>query len=405
MKNRQKIIEAREKRVILVNQAREILERADAAARDMDTEELAQYNRIMDDVKKIKDNIDRLEAFDAATAGMDDPEQVPPGVLPGASGGKVGPRATTEYQNAFRSFLLNGTPSAALQVAPDTQGGYLMPSEQFVNRLIQKMDDLVFLRAWASTETLIGAKSIGIPTIENDPSDSDWTSEIGPISEDSSLSFGKRELSPQLLTKLVKISQRLLRNSTRDPELIVADRLAYKFAVTQEKAFLTGDGNNKPLGVFTASASGISTNRDVANGNTSTAVTFDGLKAAKWSLKAAYLKNAKWLFHRNGVEQIDKIKDTTNQYIWQPSTQVGAPDLLLSLPIAISEYVPNTFTTGKYVGILGDFSFYQIVDSLEFSIQRLVELYATTNQVGYIGRLESDGMPVLEEAFARVKLG
>jgi len=38
-------------------------------------------------------------------------------------------------------------------------------------------------------------------------------------------------------------------------------------------------------------------------------------------------------------------------------------------------------------------------------IQRLNELYAATNQVGFISRLESDGMPVLEEAFARVKLG
>jgi hypothetical protein len=37
-------------------------------------------------------------------------------------------------------------------------------------------------------------------------------------------------------------------------------------------------------------------------------------------------------------------------------------------------------------------------------VQRLEELYAATSQVGFIGRLESDGMPVLEEAFSRVKL-
>jgi hypothetical protein len=29
---------------------------------------------------------------------------------------------------------------------------------------------------------------------------------------------------------------------------------------------------------------------------------------------------------------------------------------------------------------------------------------AETNQVGFIGRLETDGAPVLEEAFVRVKL-
>ena len=57
------------------------------------------------------------------------------------------------------------------------------------------------------------------------------------------------------------------------------------------------------------------------------------------------------------------------------------------------------------MGILGDFSNYWIADSLALEMQRLVELYATTNQVALIGRMESDGMPVLEEAFVRVKLG
>jgi HK97 family phage major capsid protein len=61
-------------------------------------------------------------------------------------------------------------------------------------------------------------------------------------------------------------------------------------------------------------------------------------------------------------------------------------------------------TTGNYVGILGDFSYYWIADALDMQVQRLVELYAATNQVGFIARREVDGMPVLEEAFVRVKL-
>jgi HK97 family phage major capsid protein len=71
----------------------------------------------------------------------------------------------------------------------------------------------------------------------------------------------------------------------------------------------------------------------------------------------------------------------------------------------MSEYVPNTFTSGLYVGLFGDLRYYWIADSLMFELQRLDELYAETNQVGMIGRWESDGMPILEEAFARVKLG
>lgn len=37
-------------------------------------------------------------------------------------------------------------------------------------------------------------------------------------------------------------------------------------------------------------------------------------------------------------------------------------------------------------------------------LQRLDELYAATNQVGFIGRRELDAMPVLGEAFARLTL-
>ena len=76
----------------------------------------------------------------------------------------------------------------------------------------------------------------------------------------------------------------------------------------------------------------------------------------------------------------------------------------MGFPFLMSEYAPSTFTTGLYVGILGDFSLYWIVDALSMEVQRLEELYAATNQIGFIGRLETDGAPVLEEAFTRVKL-
>jgi len=80
------------------------------------------------------------------------------------------------------------------------------------------------------------------------------------------------------------------------------------------------------------------------------------------------------------------------------------PDTILGHPFMESEYAPNTFTTGQYVGVLGDFSFYWIADALTMQIQVLTELYAETNQNGYIGRKETDGQPVLEEPFVRVTL-
>jgi len=77
---------------------------------------------------------------------------------------------------------------------------------------------------------------------------------------------------------------------------------------------------------------------------------------------------------------------------------------LLNVPVAHSEYAPNTFSASQYVAALFDPSQYWIVDSFQLQMQRLVELYAESGQIGLIGMLSTDGAPVLPEAFVRVTL-
>jgi HK97 family phage major capsid protein len=245
---------------------------------------------------------------------------------------------------------------------------------------------------------------MGVPTLDADPADADWTSELATGSLDTTMAFGKRELKPHPLAKQVKASNKLLRASAIGPEALVRDRLAYKFAVTEEKTFLTGSGNQQPLGLFTASADGVPTSRDVSTGNTATAITADGLIEAKYTLKAAYWPRARWIFSTTAVKNVRKLKDGNGQYLWAPGLAGGTPDTILDVPYSVSEYAPATFTTGLYVGLIGDLSKYWIVDALTLTVQRLVELYAATNQTGFIGRAEVDGAPVLAEAFVRVKL-
>jgi HK97 family phage major capsid protein len=143
----------------------------------------------------------------------------------------------------------------------------------------------------------------------------------------------------------------------------------------------------------------------VATGNTATEMKFDGLMEAKFALAAQYQVGAEWIFHRDGVKQLAKLKNTDGQYIWQPSVVLGTPDMLLGKPVNMSEYAPKTFTSGKYVGMYGNLKNYWICDSLAMEIQVLTELYARTNQIDYISRIETDGAPVLAAAFARIKLG
>lgn len=316
-------------------------------------------------------------------------------------------RAGLAYRESYEDYL-RGDKSAkevrALSADVAIAGGYLVAPLQMTMDLIQSVDDLVWLRQFATKHLVVSADGVGMPSLDADPADSDWTAEIATGSEDSTMGFGRRELKPYPLAKRIKVSNKLLRTSAQDAEGIVRARLAYKQAVTEEKAFLLGTGANQPLGVFTASNDGIPTSRDVVTGS-ATDFTFDGLYDIKYSIKGAYLgrPSTAWGFHRDGVKKIAKLKDSQNRYLWEPSQQVGQPDRLIGLPLFMSEFFPNTFTSGLYVGMLADWSYYHIADSLSFSIQRLTELYAETNQTGFIGRSELDGMPVLAEAFARIK--
>lgn len=399
----------REKRGQLLHQARQMLDTAEAEKRSMTEDEKAKYDKIWNDQADLAEQIQREEDLveaerRAAETRAEKAEQQ----------GKKDPteeeRATLQMAG-FRSFLRSGRVDGegadefrALQADSDTQGGFLVTPQQFVMELIKFVDNMVFIRQRARTFSIPTAASLGAPSLDTDPDDADWTVELGTGNEDSSMEFGKRELTPHPVAKRIKLANKLIRQ-VASVDTLVLQRLAYKFGITEEKAFLTGNGSGQPLGVFTASAQGISTSRDVSTDNTATSVTFDGLKNAKYSIKGQYHANAAWMFHRDAVKQISKLKDGEGQYLWQPSVVAGDPDRILNMPLQMSEYVPNTFTTGQYVGILGDFSNYWIADALDMQIQRLNELYAETNQTGFIGRKETDGMPVLEEAFARIKLG
>jgi HK97 family phage major capsid protein len=406
--------ELRQKRANLIHQARELVEAADSAKRDMSAEENTQYDRIMADVEKLQGQIDqreKLEGLESELGEVTSQAERPEGRSSATSD-------AAKEKAEMRAFLINGSKGPilrarsngavspelrALQADADASGGYTIAPEQFVNSLIKAIDDETFIRQFANVQQLTSAQSLGQPYLANDPGDATWTSEILIGSEDSTMSFGKRELTPHPLARFIKVSNKMLRLNPAVDALVI-QRMGYKFGIAFEKAGMTGTGVNSPLGVFTASNDGISTGRDVSTGNTTTSIQTDGLQEAKYSLKGGYWRNARWIFHRSALKQIAKLQDGDDQYIWQQGLAVGAPDTLLNFPVHMSEYAPSTFTTGQYVGILGDFQYYHIVDSLEMSIQRLVELYAATNQTGFIGRMESDGMPVLEEAFARVKL-
>jgi HK97 family phage major capsid protein len=315
-----------------------------------------------------------------------------------------------EINNAFITHLQSGDESSlriynALQQDNPSQAGYLVPPQEFRMELIREIADYTFMRTKGRVlPTLNGAQSLGYPTRTAGMSSFAWGTEIGAPTADTTLTFGKREFKPRPGASEIIISRTLLRNLVGADSLVRAE-IAEDVGIGLETAYMTGDGNNKPLGLFTNSVDGIPASRDVSTGNTATEVKIDGLIEAKYSVKGQYQANAEWIFHRLVIKQLAKLKDAEGQYIWQPSLVANTPDMLLGKPVNMSEFAPYTLTAGLYAGIFGDLKRYWICDSLNLEIQVLLELLARTNQISYITRLETDGAPTLAAAFARVKLG
>ncbi len=401
------IRELQEQRAKAVADARAVLDRAEKENRDLGAEERAAYERALAAAGALKDRIERRRRQDDLERDMAALE--PP---PTARGGERRSREEL-VRDGFRAWIVSGREARDDEAAREfrgqtagsaAEGGFLTVPERFVTSLIQGLDDAVVMRAWATIYQVNGADSLGVPTLDRDPDDPDWTTELRTGSEDEGIRFGKRSLHPHPLAKRVRMSNEILRRAVLPVETILRQRLEYKVAAAQERAFLAGSGAHQPLGVFAVSDDGIPAARDVAQGNKATEITFDGLIGAKFSLKGGHRRAARWIFHRDALEKLAKIKDKDGRYIWSGSVREGEPDRLLGLPFFESEFAPRKFVSGETVGILGDFRHYWVADDMRLQVKRLEELYAETNQVGLILRAATDGMPVLAEAFARVKL-
>ncbi len=413
------LAEKLQKRGQLVTQMRAIQEKADGEKRSLNGEEQAQFDKVFaeqealgNEIAAEKTNRARLTAADEALRSTTDSGIRP---APASSGRPANILEDEQYRTALNAYLCGDldlrdvrsqieTRTDALQSGLFVKGGALVMPMQMASGLIKAVDDATFMLQLARVERITQAESLGVGTLAGDFDDCNWTYELKTGSDDD-LETGLRELKPSPVAKRIKVSNTLLRRTSGGAEALVNERLAIRFGVTFEKAAMTGTGAGQPLGVFTASDNGISTGRDVSTGNSATAIAADNLRNVKGTLKSQYLRNANWLFHREAITMISKLKDGQGQYLWQPGLSADIPDRILGLPYRQTEFAPHAFTASQYVGILGDFKAgYWVVIAMDMTIQRLVELYAEANKTGFIGRMEADAMPVLEEAFVRVKL-
>jgi len=171
---------------------------------------------------------------------------------------------------------------------------------------------------------------------------------------------------------------------------IVAKDMTSNIATAVDVQLHGGDGTTEPQGLvvgFTGSS-------------TATGVTFptaDNLIDAVYDVPAHYRQTGRffWAFNDSVWASVRKLKDTTNQLIWQPGLSMGEPDMLLGYPV---------FTDSNFVGVGANAkigAFYDadkfLVRSTPMRLERSVD-YAFLNDLTTWRALTSVDAQVLDVA-------
>jgi len=311
---------------------------------------------------------------------------------------------------------LNEVERKSLTIGNDGRGGYLAP-EQLMNEIIQLVRDRNWTRAMSRVYTVRGAATIGIPVISTNMSDPVPTSEVATTqTNDTALRFGIRNLTPRLREVSMPIGRLMEVSSAIDVYQIVFEQMAYVKARKEEKEFLTGNGADEAMGVFTVSANGVSSNRNSLLA-TSTTLTGDDIVNVVALLREQFrTPNLRWVFHRNLEGRLRKLKDTNNNYIFSPIgagvynaqfLAAGMPGVLLGIPYYISEYVTDPGISGNLtssinLAMLGDWSQgYAIADSIDGEIVDLDQKFYPSKGIGLVAAY--DGQPINEDAYVRLR--
>ena len=395
-----KVMEIRSKRNELWEKTKNFLDENRTDDGMVQADALEQYDKMTADMKLMDEQIKRLEEQDEIDARLSAATTKPVHMDPAsAKKEKARPTATDEYNGAFWD-MMRGRGSLievqdALSVGVDEEGGYTVPDE-FERRLVQGLEENNIFRQMAHViKTSSGTRKI---PVANDTLEASWIDEGEEIPEGTT-KFKQATLNAYKMGKMVKVSNELLNDSFFDIAGYIADRFGKAMGRAEEKAFIVGTGDKQPTGLLNESM-GAETGTTAAS---QTAVTFDDVFKLYYSLKAPYRSKAAFLCNEELLLQLMMLKDGNDNYIWKPSLDIGKPDTLLGRPVYTSCYMPGV-QKGEKVMAFGDYSYYWVADRASRTFRRLNELYAATDQVGFMTTQRVDGKLILPEAVKLLKM-
>ena len=387
-----KILEMRTHRAELWDKAKDFLNSHQDEHGMMSAEDTATYERMEKELTDYGHAIEREERAAEMERQMNAATSTPLLHRPEKHEDRKKRFASDEYRNAFWNAV-RGRGSYdirdALQVGELSEGGYTVPDE-FEHQLIEALDEENIMRNLVHViRTESGDRKIPLVVSKGEAF---WVEEEAEIPE-SDVSFGQITLSAHKLGRMIRISSELLHDSAFDLASYIARDFGRSVGAAEEDAIINGDGDHKPIGLLHDTL-GAETGVTAASG---TAITADEILDLQHSLRSGYRRKAVWVMNDATIKLLRKLKDGNGNFMWQPGLQYGAPDTLLNQKVLSSSCMPLP-VAGKKAIMYGDFDHYWLADREGRSMQRLNELYAKTDQVGFKITERIDGRLILPEA-------
>lgn len=176
--------------------------------------------------------------------------------------------------------------------------------------------------------------------------------------------FAQAPLDAYKYALLLQVSHELANDTSVDLISYLAMQAGRAVGNAFGSALAIGTGSSQPQGVVPVASVGVTGGAGVAG-----AFTADNLIDLFYSVISPYRssQSCAWVMRDATVASVRKLKDTTGQYLWQPSVQLGVPDTLLGKRLITDPFIPAVALSARSV-LFGDFSqFYvRMVESLRF---------------------------------------
>ncbi|MFA6710495.1 MAG: phage major capsid protein [Candidatus Methanomethylophilaceae archaeon] len=319
---------------------------------------LNDYKMYSESYKTMKSQVDDIsKKLDDSIKGYDDDIvalKKSVSMAPASGAGSISPE-----MKAMIEFAIEGKTAT---VATPSSGGYVVPNE-FISRVIPKLRDIDNIRANAETIPVSGMVA-DVP-YEVSEGESSW---VGETEDRSGVkgegTIGLAHIPVNELVSRLSISNRLMQSNLIEMDTYLTNALISKMNRDTEKAFATGDGFNKPSGVFN------DTNITQVASGAASALTINGLISLVSSLTDSASMDGRIYGSRSTLGEIAKLRDDKNP-IWQPSLGNGLPPTVLGYSYMFCPSAPGATTAGNIPLVFGNmFSAYKIVQGNSMTMTR-----------------------------------